>query len=262
MNDTVRRRRNQKLHLSCHPEARSPWPGKIQSKLASAGRVLRLVGLRRRLLLATGIAILLCLAWAGCSGFFINPSISSIFITPASTTIAVNGTQQLTATGTYSDGSRQPLSGSTVGWSSSNDTVATITNGGLVTGVATGTATITATAQGVSGTASVTVTVQNLTSISITTTQGSTLPQSTASMSGIPSTLQFYAYANGSASQDITNAVTWSSSNTGVATISTGLSSGGNGVATSVATGTTVITATSAGSTGTVTSNRITLTVQ
>ncbi len=261
MNDTVRRRGNQKLHLSCDPEARSPLPGKIQSSLASAGSVLRLLSLRRRLVLATGIAILLCLAWAGCTGFFINPSISSIFITPASTTIAVNGTQQLTATGTYSDGSRQPLSGSNVGWSSSDDTIVTISNGGLVTGVATGTATITATSQGVSGTGSVTVTVQNLTTISITTTQGSTLPQSTATMTGIPSTLQFYAYANGSANQDITNAVTWSSSNTAVATISTGLSSG-SGVATSVATGTTVITAKSAGSIGTVTSNSITLTVQ
>jgi uncharacterized protein YjdB len=243
MNDSVRRRRNQKLHLSCH------------------GSVLRLLSRRRRLVLATGIAILLCLAWAGCTGFFVNPSISSIFITPASTTIAVNGTQQLTATGTFSDGSRQPLSGTTVGWSSSDDTVATITNGGLVTGVSLGTATITATAQGVSGTGSVTVTVGNLTTISITTTQGSTVPQSTASMSGIPSTLQFYAYANGSANEDITNAVTWSSSNTNVATISTGKGSG-SGVATSVAVGTTVITATSTGSIGLVTSNPITLTVQ
>jgi uncharacterized protein YjdB len=199
--------------------------------------------------------------WAGCTGFFVNPTISSIFITPASTTIAVNGTQQLIATGTYSDGSRQPLSGSTVGWSSSNDTVATITNGGLVTGVSLGTATMTATAQGVSGTGSVTVTIQNLTTISITTTQGSTVPQSTASMSGIPSTLQFYAYANGSANEDITNAVTWKSSDTSVATISTGLGSG-SGVATSVKVGTTVITATSVGSIGTVTSNPITLTVQ
>src|ERR1035441_4513815 len=201
MKDTVRRRRDQKLHpersepnyrslatlgmtrpekssrqekmvTASHTEARWPLRGKIQSKLASPGRVLQLVSLRRRLVLATGIAILLCLMCASCTGFFINPSISSIFITPASTTIAVNGTQQLTATGTYSDGSRQPLSGSTVGWSSSDDTVATISNGGLVTGVATGTATITATAQGVSGTGSVTVTVENLTTISITTTQG------------------------------------------------------------------------------------------
>jgi hypothetical protein len=244
-----------------HTEARSPLVGKFQSKLGSAGRVLQRLHQKRRPALATSVAILLCLAGAGCTGFFINPSLSSIFITPASTTIAVNGTQQLTATGTYSDGSKKPITGNTVGWSSSDDTVATISNGGLVTGVGTGTATITATDEGVSGTGSVTVTVQNLTSIVITTTQGSTVPQSTASMSGVPSTLQFYAYANAMSNQDITNAVTWSSSNTAVATISTGLSSG-SGVATSVAAGTTVITATSAGSTGTVTSNPITLTVQ
>jgi Bacterial Ig-like domain (group 2) len=261
MNDPVRRARDPKLHSSCHPEASLSLPAKIQSKLASGGRVFWPVSNRRPSELATGIALLLCLVLAGCTGFFISPSISSVFITPAAATIAVNGTQQLIATGTFSDGSKTPLTGSTVGWSSSDDTIATITNGGLVTGVGTGTATMTASAEGVSGTANVTVTVQNLTSIVITTTQGSTNPPSGVTITGVPATLQFYAYANGSASQDITNAVTWSSSNTGVATISTGLSSG-SGLATSVATGTTVITASSVGSLGTVTSNRITLTVQ
>ncbi len=261
MNDTARRRCDQKLHLSCHPEARFPLSAQVQSKLALTGRVLRLVGDRRRSVLATGIAILLCLMCAGCSGFFINPAISSIFITPSAGTLSVGTSMQLTATASYSDLSTSPLTGSSVGWSSSDNTIATVTNGGLVTGVATGTATITASAQGVSGTATITVTVQNLTSIIITTTQGSAVPQSTATISGVPATLQFYAYANGSGSQDITNAVTWSSSNTNVATISTGLSSG-SGLATSVAAGTTTITAKSATTTGTVTSNAITLTVQ
>lgn len=242
-----------------HTDPRSPLPGKCQSKLASAGRVQRLM--RRGPVLGTGLSIVLCLMSASCTGFFINPSISSIFITPSAVTVAISGTQQLAATGTFSDGSRQPLSGSTVGWSSSDDTVASISNGGLVTGIGTGTATMTATDQGISGTASVTVTVQNLTSIIITTTQGSTNPPGTATISGVPATLQFYAYANGQATQDITNAVTWTSSNTSVATISSGLSSG-SGLATSVAPGTTNITAQSPGSTGTVTSNTIVLTVQ
>lgn len=217
--------------------------------------------MRRGPVLGTGLSIVLCLMSASCTGFFINPSLSSIFITPAATTVAVKGSQQLTATGTYSDGSKSPLSGSTVGWSSSDNTVATISNGGLVTGVGTGTATMTATAEGVSGTASITVTLQNLTSIVITVTQGSTNPPQTATISGVPATLQFYAYGNGLATQDITNAVTWTSSNTSVATISSGLSSG-SGLATSVAPGTTNITAQSAGSTGTVTSNSIQLIVQ
>jgi trimeric autotransporter adhesin len=239
-------------------------PGKIRSKLAAAGRALRLVSHRRRLVPSTGIAILLCLTCAGCSGFFINPSISSIFITPPSATIAINNTVQLNATARYSDGSSGPISGSSVGWSSSETTIATVTSpGGLVTGVATGTATITVTDQGVTATANVTVTPMNVTSISITTTQGSTNPQSSATISGAPATLQFYAYANGNNIEDLTNAVTWSSSQTSVATISSGLTTG-NGLATSVAAGTTNITATITNTnSGTlITSNTIVLTVQ
>ena len=216
-----------------------------------------------RLAVTVGVALFLCVSWAGCSGFFINPSISSIFITPPSASVAVTNTQQLIATARYSDGSSNTLTGSSVGWSSSDNTIATISAGGLVTGVATGTATMTASAQGVTATASVTVTPQNVTSLVITTTQGSTNPQSTATISGVPNTLQFFAYANQSTIDDVTNAVTWTSSNTSVATISSGLSSG-NGLATSVATGNTNITATITNSTThqIITSNTIVLTVQ
>src|SRR5271157_5380867 len=115
-----------------HPEVSVPLPGRIQSKLGSAGRVLRLVGSRRRLLLATGIAILLCLTWAGCSGFFINPSISSIYITPSASTIALNGTADLTAHANYSDGSQGTIQGENVGWTSSDITIASVTSPGGV----------------------------------------------------------------------------------------------------------------------------------
>src|SRR5271157_519428 len=171
---TAKSSRQENKVTASHSEAISPVSGKIQSKLASAGRVLRLVSHRRRLVLATGIAILLCLTGAGCDGFFISPSIGSIFITPSTATVSVGNTQQLTATGKYSDGSTSTLSGSSVGWSSSDDTVATITSGGLVTGVKVGTATMTVSDQGVTATATVKVTYENVASIAITTTQGST----------------------------------------------------------------------------------------
>jgi len=218
---------------------------------------------RQKLQILGAFLILPCFATVlGCNGFFINPSISSIFITPAAVTIAVSNTVQLTATATYSDGSTGPLTGSSAGWTSSDTTVATVTSpGGLVTGVAIGSATITVSAQGASSTATVTVSPSNVTSIVITTTQDSTSPQSTAIISGVPATKQFFAYANGSSSNDVTNAVTWTSSNTSVATISTGLSSG-SGLATSVATGTTNITASIATTSGTVTSQTIALTVE
>ena len=220
--------------------------------------------LRLARLVKAGVAVLVCMTLSGCSGFFIKPTLSSIYITPASATVAVGGSVTLVAYGTYSDGTQNQISSSQVGWSSSSTTVATVTSpGGLVTGVGTGSATITASAQGVSGTASVSVTVANISSLVITTTQGSTVPITTATISGAPATLQFYAYGNNNANNDVTQAVTWTSSNTSVATISSGLSSG-NGLATSVAAGTTNITASTTNSTTgqTVNSQTIVLTVQ
>lgn len=219
---------------------------------------------RLRSTLKTVFPILVCLAMAGCSGFFVNPSISSIYITPPSATVAIGNTVQLTATAAYSNGTQNLIQGSSVGWSSSSSDVATITSpGGLVTGVSTGTATVTVSSQGVSSTASITVTPTNVTTLSITTTQGSTNQQSTATISGAPATLQFYAYGNNTSTNDLTQAVTWTSSNRQVATISSGLSTG-NGLATSVAAGVTNITATLLNTTTNtvISSNTIVLTVQ
>ena len=214
--------------------------------------------------LRTVVAVLVCLPIAACGGFFVNPSISSIFITPPSATIAIGGTVQLGATARYSDGTSNTIQGSSVGWSTSDDTIATVTSpGGLVTGIATGTATITVSDQGVTSTATVTVTPMNITTIVITTTQGSTNQQSTATISGAPATLQFYAYGNNTSTNDLTQAVTWTSSNTSVATISSGLPTG-NGLATSVAAGSTNITATitNTSTNTTISSQTIVLTVQ
>jgi trimeric autotransporter adhesin len=218
---------------------------------------------RARLLLTVAVSLLLSPFLASCSGFFINPTISSIYITPSAATVGIGQMTTLAAYATYSDGTQNQISGSSVGWSSSATNIATVSSpGGAVTGVSIGTATITASAQGVSGTATVNVTLSNITSLVINTTQGSTTSQTTATLAGVPNTLQFYAYANGSASNDVTQAVTWSSSNTSVATISSGLSSG-NGLVTSVAAGTTNITATTTNSsTGQVVSSQtIVLTV-
>ncbi len=210
------------------------------------------------------LPILFCVAMGACGGFFVNPSISSMYINPPSATISIGNTVQLIANARYSNGTNNTVQGTSVGWSSSSTQVATVTSpGGLVTGVGTGTATVTVTDQGITSTASITVTPMNITTINITTTQGSTNQQSTATISGAPATLQFYAYGNNTSTNDLTQAVTWTSSNTQVATISSGLSTG-NGLATSVQAGTTTITATLTNtSTNTViTSNTILLTVQ
>jgi len=199
---------------------------------------------RRRLVLTAAVAMVLSPFLASCGGFFIKPSISSIFIQPSAVTVGVGQQVSLAAYATYSDGTQNQISGSSVGWTSSAPSIATITSpGGQVSGVAIGTATMTASSQGISGTASVNVTLSNITSLVINTTQGSTQRQTIATINGTTGTLQFYAYANGSAQNDVTQSVTWTSSNQAVATIASGGTSG-NGLASAVGPGTTNITAT------------------
>ena len=84
-----------------------------------------------------------------------QPAVASVVVSPASATVPVGQTLQLT--GTPEDANGNPLSGRTVGWSSDN-TAATVNGNGLVTGVAPGSATITAMSEGKSGSASITVT--------------------------------------------------------------------------------------------------------
>ena len=85
------------------------------------------------------------------------PVLTSITVTPANPSIIVNGQQQFTATGNYSDGSHQNLTGSAT-WTSSSPSVATITGGGLATGVAAGSTTIAATYNSINGSTGLTVT--------------------------------------------------------------------------------------------------------
>lgn len=86
------------------------------------------------------------------------PVLNSIALLPAAPTIAQGSTLQMTATGTYSDGSQQSitaLAGTT--WSSGNTGVVTINAAGIATAVASGSAVITVSAAG--RTASTTATV-------------------------------------------------------------------------------------------------------
>lgn len=212
--------------------------------MGSVGTGISCVDKSKRVRPALAVLALFASAFlASCSGFFIKPTISSIYITPAAATIGIGQMTSFTAYATYSDGTQNQISGSSVGWTSSATNIASVTSpGGSVTGVALGTATITASAQGISGTATVNVTVSNITSLVITPNQGSTQPITTATINGTTGTLQFFAYANGSANNDVTQAVTWNSSNNQVASISSGGTSG-NGLASAVAAGTTNITA-------------------
>jgi hypothetical protein len=140
-------------------------------------------------------------------------SLVSIAVTPANPSIAKGATQQFTATGTYSDGSTQNLTNS-VSWTSSNTSLSTISNTGLASGVGPGSSTIQATSGSVTGSTTLTVTTAApvLKSLAVTPANSS---------ASVGTSVQFKAsgtYSDGS-TKDITSSVSWSSSNTFVATI-------------------------------------------
>jgi len=86
-----------------------------------------------------------------------TPSLQSITVSPNAPSIIAGGTEQYSATGSYSDGSTQNLTSSAT-WTSSNTTVATVSGAGLATTLTEGTATIVASLQSITGSASLTAT--------------------------------------------------------------------------------------------------------
>jgi uncharacterized protein YjdB len=85
-----------------------------------------------------------------------SAALVSIAVTPSNATVQVPLTQQLIATGTYSDGTTSILTDSVV-WTSSDNTGATVNSGGLAIGVGAGNVTISATSGDVSGKATLAV---------------------------------------------------------------------------------------------------------
>ena len=167
------------------------------------------------------------------------PTLTGITVIPATASIVSGtGTQQYAAQCSYSDNSNADCT-ATVTWSSSNQAAATISGGGLASGVSAGTSTINATSGSVVGTAALTVINPTLTSIVVT--------PATASIIAATGTQQYAAqcsYSNNTTG-DCSATVSWSSSNTAAATISSG------GLASAAAAGTATIKATSGSITGT-----------
>jgi hypothetical protein len=150
--------------------------------------------------------------------------------------LAPASTLQYNATGTWTDGSTQPIN-QFVTWSiadTSGSNVATINASGVVTGQSAGTATVTAQSGSLSGTAGVAVEGSPLYSLQVSS-QSSSVPETIQ----LPFTA-FGLFQDG-ANLDLTSVVTWTSSAPAVATISN--VSNSDGVATGVGMGNTTIAA-------------------
>jgi hypothetical protein len=185
---------------------------------------------------AAALVALLGLATLLSCDFFVDPNaLASLAISPTNPTIALNNganknTQQFTAAGTFGDLSQKDLT-STATWSSSAPAVATINSSGLATAVALGSTTISATSSKMTAQTTLTIAAVAATSVAI----GCGAGQLSCSNSGATvtrgNTVQLTATATFSdnSQQDVTNAATWQSSNTSIATVSaTGLVTANN----------------------------------
>ncbi|MFZ3264733.1 MAG: Ig-like domain-containing protein [Terriglobales bacterium] len=125
----------------------------------------------KKLPLTIAFAVLLVAAFgAGCKGFFVPPTLTSITINPTAPSVQLDQTAIVQAYGVNSINQGMYLT-SGVSWSSSDDTIVTVTGSGsgTLTGVATGTATITAASESVTNTATATVYI-TVSTLSITPT--------------------------------------------------------------------------------------------
>jgi uncharacterized protein YjdB len=159
-----------------------------------------------------------------------SPVLTSINVGTPSPSLASGGTEQLTATGVYSDASTQSLTAQVI-WSTSDQTVASVSGAGFLTAFKAGSVTVTATLGSVSGTGHVTVTAPSLSSITITPAVFSIASGQSKQLSALG------VYSDGS-SQDVTSQVTWNSLSTAYATVDS------SGLVTGVSAGSSTITAT------------------
>lgn len=156
---------------------------------------------------------------------------TTIDILPTIAVVSLGKTAQLMAE--VRDQGGNVVSSTTVGWASANPSVATVTSDGLATAVGVGTADIRATAGTVTAHATITVISASIASVSVT-------PSASQIQTG--GTQQLSALVMANSGNTIPNAaVSWSSSDPAVATVST------SGLVIGVSAGSATMTATSSG---------------
>lgn len=151
------------------------------------------------------------------------PTVASVAVAPGTGTVVVGGITTLTAT--PRDGAGAAISGKTITWLSSNATIASVSNAGVVTGVsAGGPVTISASTDGKTGSAQITVTAIPVAQVEVTPPTGSI---------GIAATTQLTATPRDAQGNPLTGrTITWLSANAAIASVSnsglvTGVSAGG-----------------------------------
>jgi uncharacterized protein YjdB len=166
-----------------------------------------------------------------------DPHVMVITLAPTAVSGAAGTHVQISAAPQGQSG--QPVSASAVAWVSSNPAIATVSGSGMITLVRRGTATITAIADGVTASVGAAVDAPPPTSVTVT-------PSSTLIQSGQRAQLAATAL-DVSGAVDSGVAISWFSSNSGVASVSS------SGEVTAGSVGNATITASSGGASGTAT---------
>ena len=203
--------------------------------LAGAGKTSRGASARIRLALLLSFAATL----SGCGGMPpgmgappASKTLVSILISPVAPSVTLGQSQQFTATGVFSDGTKQDLT-QTVSWASAPPSVASISQSGLVWGKLTGSATVTARSGTVAASDGLTVSPAVMISIAVN-------PQTVSVPKGAAQQLNAIATFSDGSQQNITNSATWSIAPSGIAIVSAA------GMVTAQAIGSATITASSA----------------
>jgi fibro-slime domain-containing protein len=168
-----------------------------------------------------------------------TPTIASLAVTAMSaTSAAAGGTARYLATATYDDESTADVSAQAT-WASDDTAVATVVSPGVVTAVAAGTANISATLAGQTGARAFTALAATVTGLDVTRAGTGALA------AGLTSQLTATAPLSNNTSLNVTSSATWVSSDTAIATVSSG------GLITAVAPGSVTFTATYQGNSAT-----------
>jgi hypothetical protein len=142
------------------------------------------------------------------------PALVSIAVSLSQPSLPVGESEQLTATGKYSDGSVQNVSQSAT-WTSAAATIATVSASGSVIGKGTGTTTISAASGSITGSASLTISGAVATALNIA-------PAALTLSLGTNGPLHAIATMSDGTTQDMTTTATWSSTQPAIATVAQG----------------------------------------
>jgi uncharacterized protein YjdB len=164
--------------------------------------------------------------------------VASVSVSPPTASLLVGATVQLSTT--TRDGNNNVLTGRVISWSSANTGIARVSTSGLVTAVAAGSVSVTASSEGQVGSSVITVTAPApvpVASVTVAPTSSSLL---------VGATVQLSATTRDASNNVLTGrVVTWSSSNSSIASVNS------SGLVTAVAAGSATITGTSETKTGT-----------